>query len=220
MCGENILVQWRYITANSCFPPGYKNTAVGQRLLELGWLRASGMGDCQYPYDPTGATGAGKPEQFWNCAEITIKCSNPTVSPAPTPPPQPTPQPKPTSSPTKAPVAAPGFGYCNYGGTHDASSKYFSAQHLHHVVFSNDFTQSLFYLVVRLYSMQERNVTGWSKVETGVMRISPNVKVRGGCNFLHRFLFTINKLVIVLSVTLSPVLSFSFLQIKIRTLQW
>ena len=74
------------------------------------------MSDCQYPYDPTGATGSGKPEQFWNCAEITIKCSNPTVSPAPTPPPQPTPQPQPTSSPTKAPVGAPEVGYCNYNG--------------------------------------------------------------------------------------------------------
>merc|ERR1712156_1217419 len=120
-CGTNVLLQWRYITANSCFPPGYKNTAVGQELLELGWLRASGMSDCQYPYDPTGATGSGKPEQFWNCAEITIECSNPTVSPAPTPPPQPTPEPKPTSSPTKAPVVVPGPGYCNYGGTHDSS---------------------------------------------------------------------------------------------------
>ena len=124
VCGERVLLQWRYISANSCFPPGYKGTAVGQRLQELGWLRASGMSDCQYPYDPTGATGAGKPEQFWNCGEITIKCANPTVSPAPTLPPQPTPQPKPTQTPTKSPMAAPTFGYCNYGGTHDTSSKY------------------------------------------------------------------------------------------------
>lgn len=81
------------------------------------------MSDCQYPYDPTGATGAGKPEQFWNCAEITINCANPTVSPAPTEPPQPTLQPRPTPSPTSSPVT-PTVGYCNYGGTHDTSSTY------------------------------------------------------------------------------------------------
>ena len=123
VCGEKVLLQWRYITANSCFPRGYKNTAVGERLLELGWLRASGMGDCEYPYDTTGAVGTGKPEQFWNCAEITIKCSSPTVSPAPTLPVQPTPLPKPTPVLTKAPAAVPTFGYCNYGGTHDTNSK-------------------------------------------------------------------------------------------------
>lgn len=123
VCGEKVLVQWRYITANSCFPPGYKNTAVSDRLQELGWLRASGMSDCVFPYDPTGATGAGKPEQFWNCAEITITCTNPTVSPAPSPPPQPTPVTTlaPIGSPTGSPVAQPTFAYCNYGGTHDTS---------------------------------------------------------------------------------------------------
>ena len=126
VCGEKVLVQWRYITANSCFPPGYKNTAVGDRLQELGWLRAYGMSDCLLPYDPTGATGAEKPEQFWNCAEITINCANPTVSPAPSPPPQPTPVTTfaPIGSPTGSPVGQPTFAYCNYGGTHDTSRKY------------------------------------------------------------------------------------------------
>merc|ERR1712129_678479 len=113
VCGEKVLVQWRYIAANSCFPPGYKNTEVGAILLELGWLRALGMKDCDYPYDPTGATGSGKPEQFWNCAEITIKCSYPTISRAPTPIPKPTPPPTPPP-PTSTPTATP--GYCNYGG--------------------------------------------------------------------------------------------------------
>jgi len=113
VCGEKVLVQWRYITANSCFPPGYRDTEVGQKLMELGWLRASDMSDCGYPYDPTGATGSGKPEQFWNCAEITIKCSYPTISRAPTPIPQPTPDPTPPP-PTSTPTAA--AGYCSYGG--------------------------------------------------------------------------------------------------------
>ena len=86
--------------------------------MELGWLRASGMVDCVYPYDKTGAVGNGNPEQFWNCAEITINEKRPTP---PTPAPLPTP---PTTSaptvPTKAPVVIP--GYCNYG-TNDPSSK-------------------------------------------------------------------------------------------------
>jgi len=114
VCGEKVLIQWRYITANSCFPPGYKNTDVGGRLQELGWLRASGMSDCLFPYDPTGATGAGKPEQFWNCAEISIECSDPTISPAPTPVPVPTPEV--TSPPVPSPTDPPGPtpGYCSH----------------------------------------------------------------------------------------------------------
>jgi len=115
--GDNVLIQWRYITANSCFPPGYKGTAVGDRLLELGWLRASGMGDCLYPYDPTGATGAGKPEQFWNCAEITINARGPTP---PTPPTPPTTAAPVGPSPTKAPVG-PSPGYCSYAGIWDTN---------------------------------------------------------------------------------------------------
>ena len=116
------MVQWRYITANSCFPPGYKGTAVGERLQELGWLRASGMSDCEYPYDPTGATGSGKPEQFWNCAEITINAKGPTP-PTPAPPPTAPTTPAPIGTPTKAPVSAPGPGYCNYGHF-DPNSEY------------------------------------------------------------------------------------------------
>ena len=121
MYGNNVLIQWRYITANSCFPPGYKDTAVGEKLQELGWLRADGMSDCTYPYDPTGATGHGKPEQFWNCAEITIHEKGPTP---PTPPTPPTTA-SPVVSPTKAPVGHPTPGYCSYSGIWDQNSEYF-----------------------------------------------------------------------------------------------
>lgn len=116
LTGDNVLVQWQYITANSCFPPGYKNTEVGDILLELGWLRAYGMAECMYPYDPTGAVGSGKPEQFWNCAEITINPkapTPPTVSPAPSPPTTPAP----IGSPTVSPTSQVTQGYCNYGGS-------------------------------------------------------------------------------------------------------
>jgi len=120
LTGDNVLIQWQYITANSCFPPGYKDTEVGDILLELGWLRAYGMQDCIFPYDPTGAIGVGKPEQFWNCAEITINPrapSPPTVSPAPTPPTTPAP----IGSPTMAPTGE--VGYCNYGGNGGSRSE-------------------------------------------------------------------------------------------------
>ena len=119
------MIQWRYITANSCFPPGYRNTEVGDTLQDLGWLRASGMSDCIFPYDPTGATGSGMPEQFWNCAEISIECNDPTISPAPTRPPVPTPEV--TSPPVPAPTDPPGPtpGYCSYSGIWDTSSKYY-----------------------------------------------------------------------------------------------
>lgn len=121
VCGEKVLIQWRYITANSCFPPGYRDTEVADELQDLGWLRASGMSDCIFPYDPTGATGSGMPEQFWNCAEISIECTDPTISPAPTQPPVPTPEV--TSPPVPAPTDPPGPtpGYCSYSGIWDTS---------------------------------------------------------------------------------------------------
>merc|ERR1712156_928875 len=120
VCGEKVLLQWRYITANSCFPPGYRNTEVGAILQDLGWLRASGMSDCLYPYDPTGATGAGKPEQFWNCAEITINARGPTPPTPPTPPTTAAPVgPSPTTAPVGQPTSGP--GYCSYAGIWDTN---------------------------------------------------------------------------------------------------
>jgi len=92
--GENILMQWHYVTANSCIPPGYRDGEAGERLSELGWLRSMGMGDCP---DPPNPTGSGVPEQFWNCAEITITPktpSPPTTSP-------------PVAPPVSSPVAQP-----------------------------------------------------------------------------------------------------------------
>jgi len=93
--GDKVMMQWRYVTANNCWPPGYEDypydDAKGGNSLE-----------CSYPLDPTGAVGTGKPEQFWNCAEITILPSGPTTptTPMPTPPTPPT-------SPTSPPVSTP-----------------------------------------------------------------------------------------------------------------
>lgn len=66
--GDKILIQWRYVTANSCFPPGYKNSEVTDTLRTLGWLRSEGMSDCNYPLDPT---GTGTPEQVSMVGEET-----------------------------------------------------------------------------------------------------------------------------------------------------
>ncbi len=60
MIGDKVMMQWRYVTANSCFPPGYKDSHVTDTLRELGWLRSEGMGPCNYPLNPT---GDGVPEQ-------------------------------------------------------------------------------------------------------------------------------------------------------------
>ena len=61
-------MQWRYITANSCAPEGYKNSAISQALLDKGWLRNGGGGGLQdcldaLLYSPTGDTISGSPEQ-------------------------------------------------------------------------------------------------------------------------------------------------------------
>ena len=105
LSGDLVLIQWVYVTANSCLPPGYHD----------------------YPFPPgfptrsAGDCGSSLGEQFWNCAEVRIVPSNPTPvappvaaptsSPTMSPPtniPQvptmfPTP-PAPVSSPTNAPV--------------------------------------------------------------------------------------------------------------------
>lgn len=91
--GDKVLMQWRYVTANNCWPPGYEN-------YDYDDAKGGNSKECIYPLDPTGQTGTGKPEQFWNCAEITILPNGPVAptvtSPTPltsTPPPVPAPTP-------------------------------------------------------------------------------------------------------------------------------
>lgn len=62
--GEKVLMQWRYITANSCQPQGYKNSDISNFLLSKGWLRSGGnLADCVEPYEPDGARTSTSPEQ-------------------------------------------------------------------------------------------------------------------------------------------------------------
>eukprot|EP00559_Dactyliosolen_fragilissimus_P003526 CAMPEP_0184861872 /NCGR_PEP_ID=MMETSP0580-20130426/6455_1 /TAXON_ID=1118495 /ORGANISM="Dactyliosolen fragilissimus" /LENGTH=621 /DNA_ID=CAMNT_0027359529 /DNA_START=146 /DNA_END=2008 /DNA_ORIENTATION=+ len=105
--GDKVLLQWKYITANSCFPPGYRNYAWPSN----DWKHSGNLGDCTPPYMEDGSRPSGSPEQFWNCARITIINSDPTISPAPTP------EVKVTPSPTASPNASPTKGFCTfYGG--------------------------------------------------------------------------------------------------------
>jgi hypothetical protein len=57
-------MQWRYVTANSCQPEGYKNSDISAYLLSKGWLRAGGtLRDCVEPYYQDGTRSATSPEQ-------------------------------------------------------------------------------------------------------------------------------------------------------------
>jgi hypothetical protein len=60
-------MQWRYITANSCHPPGHKNSVIGSWLVdEKGWLRSDGyLYNCKdvHLYDRAGNRDEDTPEQ-------------------------------------------------------------------------------------------------------------------------------------------------------------
>jgi len=99
--GEKVMLHWRYVTANSCIPPGYRREELNLGEGGLNWMRSPGMNDCAWPPNQTGARDTTNPEQFWNCADIKILPASPTKSPAPTA------EPVPTPLVTKAPVPAP-----------------------------------------------------------------------------------------------------------------
>jgi len=76
--GEKVLMQWKYVTANSCNPPGYTSYPWPN---DNWWV--SGLSPCYLPYTEDGSRPPNKPEQFWNCAQITIVPTTPTKSPSP-----------------------------------------------------------------------------------------------------------------------------------------
>lgn len=113
LVGSKVLLQWQYITSNSCSPPGYADYFGGgnsrkEVLPDAFWSPL--VDDCQFPY-PEGATpSASVPERFWNCAEVTI-LDDGVVNPNPTekpsiPPNQPTTTTPPTNSPTDPPASS------------------------------------------------------------------------------------------------------------------
>ena len=108
--GEKILLQWKYITANSCSPPGYAEYFALHSSLPDGYW-TTGVSLCSYPFNVDGSRDSTNPEQFFNCAEISVLPSEPTISPRPTPSPttaKPTVSAKPTDAPvTNSPVSGP-----------------------------------------------------------------------------------------------------------------
>lgn len=111
-----VLLQWHWVTGNSCLSEGYDTYP-----FPPGWS-PDNMGPCPEPLSNTGVDVP--PEQFWNCAEVQIFSATPTT-PLPTSPPvtaAPTVSTKPTNT-TPAPVTAapvtssptspPGTGCCS-----------------------------------------------------------------------------------------------------------
>ena len=93
LSGARVLLQWRYITANTCSPPGYAEyfggqNSFGEVLPDEFW--SPGVSECSLPYPLDGTRSNVWPEQFVNCAEVAIlgDAGGPTtptpVSPAPT----------------------------------------------------------------------------------------------------------------------------------------
>jgi len=119
--GNQVMLQWKYITANSCSPPGYSEyfagaNSAGLSLPDSYWT--TGVTLCTPPYPSDGTRSSTWPEQFFNCAEISVLPSQPTVSPSPTSPPVPTPPPVPTVVSTNAPTKE---GCCSWGGSTECS---------------------------------------------------------------------------------------------------
>jgi len=108
MYGDEVLLQWLYITANSCSPPGYAEYfAAHPELPPSYWT--PGVSTCTPPYPNDGTRGTTWPERFYNCAEISVSqsgTSSPTVSPKPTPAPT-TSSPTDSLNPTLPPVSTP-----------------------------------------------------------------------------------------------------------------
>eukprot|EP00039_Didymoeca_costata_P013261 m.198820 g.198820 ORF g.198820 m.198820 type:complete len:544 (-) comp15720_c1_seq6:234-1865(-) len=80
---EHCVLQWWWITANTCHPPGYQSSSVWNHTWNCAeqpgadwWV--PGLGDC----------GERWPEEFWNCADISITDDGqgPTGVTQPTPP--------------------------------------------------------------------------------------------------------------------------------------
>jgi hypothetical protein len=113
--GDRVMLQYKYITANSCSPPGYNeyfNGANSQNIVIDSSFWTPGLGLCTPPYPNDGTRGTTWPEQFFNCAEVSILESTPSPPTAPT-----TPSPTTTKKPTPIPVQPPvdtGSGCCSW----------------------------------------------------------------------------------------------------------
>jgi len=114
----NVLIQWHYITGNSCTAEGY-----GMYPFPSPIWTSSGVSTCS----DIPADGNGVPEQFWNCAEIYINGNGGPVPnpPTPTPPtptvPTPTPPTPTVPTPTSPPSTPCGGGIVGDGICEDSN---------------------------------------------------------------------------------------------------
>ena len=73
--GDKVMMQWRYVTGNSCVSPGYccheSDDYFDLYQNVSSWKRGNNR-LCTYPLDPTGTTGTGKPELVRIL--FTLKC--------------------------------------------------------------------------------------------------------------------------------------------------
>jgi len=76
-------MQWKYITANTCNPPGYADYFGGinsqSRVLPNSYWSEL-LPTCQLPYPRDGERSAVWPEQFFNCAEGKYQFLHSTLS--------------------------------------------------------------------------------------------------------------------------------------------
>lgn len=96
--GHLVLLQWHYISGNSCTAEGYNDYTFP---TEWGNVRYSHLPVC----DNIPEDGDGSPEQFWNCAEISVTSEGISLAPTTAAPVVPT-APA-TPSPSAAPVTPP-----------------------------------------------------------------------------------------------------------------
>mmetsp|Transcript_12986 Transcript_12986/g.29885 ORF Transcript_12986/g.29885 Transcript_12986/m.29885 type:complete len:1475 (-) Transcript_12986:105-4529(-) len=105
LVGQQILLRYRYVTANSCLPPGYEAYFTQVRdgeVLPSSYWKGANMKECSYPLPNDGSRSEIWPEQFYNCAEVSIEGDAAPTTPAPTGKPA-TASPTASSSPTFAP---------------------------------------------------------------------------------------------------------------------
>jgi len=72
------MLQWKYITANSCSPPGYSEYFSNKPFLPSSYW-TPGLSECIPPYPNSGQRSSVWPEIFFNCAEVKILPSAPVV---------------------------------------------------------------------------------------------------------------------------------------------
>jgi hypothetical protein len=102
LVGDLVLIQWHWVTANSCLPEGYEDYDFPEHF------DPGNLITCEYPLP---VDGNGTPEQFWNCAEVEIIPSGAPIAPitpAPITPAPITPAPVEPTTPTPvAPISTP-----------------------------------------------------------------------------------------------------------------